>query len=79
MLVEVSRALGDAATLVSVGGIDSAAEVYRRLKAGATLVELYSAMVFEGPGLIRRLRRDLLALMDRDGVENISEVVGTDR
>jgi dihydroorotate dehydrogenase len=79
MLVEVSRALGDATTIVSVGGIETPEDVYRRLRAGATLVELYSAMVFEGPGLIRRLRSGLLELMDRDGIENVTEIIGVDR
>lgn len=79
MLVEVATALDGAAIIISVGGVDSGAEVYRRLKAGADLVEIYSALVFEGPGLIRRMRRELLELMDEDGVGDLSELVGADR
>jgi dihydroorotate dehydrogenase len=77
-LREVAGAVGGSAIVVSVGGIDSGAEAYRRLRAGADLVEAYSAMVFEGPGLFRRINRELLELMDRDGAETLDEVIGVD-
>ncbi len=64
--------------LVSVGGVDSAAEAYRRLRAGASLVQLYTGLVFEGPGLFRRIHGGLLELLDRDGFGSISEAVGAD-
>jgi len=64
--------------LVSVGGIDSAAEVYRRLRAGASLTQLYSALVFHGPGLVTRIGRDLVDLLVRDGVDRVDEVIGAD-
>lgn len=67
------------ALLVSVGGVDSAAEVYRRLRAGAHLVELYTALVYRGPGLLGEIHRGLLALLDRDGAATLGEVVGADR
>lgn len=79
LLVEVVGAVGDSAVVVSVGGIDCAEEAYRRLRAGADLVEIYSAMIFHGPGLIRRISSQLLDLMDRDGASGISDVIGQDR
>ncbi len=79
MLEEVVGEVGGSAVIVSVGGIDSGAEAYRRLRAGADLVEVYSAMVFEGPGLFHRMGRQMLELMDRDGVATIDEVIGADR
>jgi dihydroorotate dehydrogenase len=75
----VARALYGRAVLISVGGIDSGAEAYRRLRAGASLVQIYTALVYEGPGLPRRINEELLALMARDGVKGIAEVVGADR
>ena len=66
-----------AAVVISVGGVDSGAEVYRRLRAGADLVELYSALVFEGPGLVRRMRRELAWLLERDGAKSVEEIIGT--
>ena len=65
--------------LISVGGIDSGAEAYRRLRAGASLVQIYTALVYEGPGLPRRINEELLALMARDGVKTMAEAVGAGR
>ncbi|HYH46327.1 MAG TPA: quinone-dependent dihydroorotate dehydrogenase [Thermoanaerobaculia bacterium] len=66
------------AVLVSVGGIDSGAEAYRRLRAGASLVQVYTALVYGGPGLPRRITLELLTLLERDGARSVSEVVGAD-
>ena len=64
--------------IVSVGGIDSGAEAYRRIKAGARLVQVYTALVYHGPALPGRMNRELLALMERDGVSRIEEAVGAE-
>ncbi|MFL6258887.1 MAG: quinone-dependent dihydroorotate dehydrogenase [Thermoanaerobaculia bacterium] len=79
ILEAVARALFGRAVLISVGGIDSGAEAYRRLRAGASLVQVYTALVYEGPGLPRRINEELLALMGRDGVKEMAEVIGADR
>jgi dihydroorotate dehydrogenase len=75
----IARALYGKAVLISVGGIDSGAEAYRRIKAGASLVQLYTAFVYQGPGLPKRINRELLELMEGDGVKSIGEVVGAER
>ncbi len=64
--------------LIGVGGIFTAEDAYARLQAGASLVQLYTALVYEGPYLPRRINEGLLRLMARDGVGHISEVVGTE-
>lgn len=79
MIQILGRELGDRCTLISVGGIDSAAEAYTRIRAGASLIQVYTAMVFEGPLLIRRLLEGLLEILEREGVGSITEVVGADR
>lgn len=66
-------------TLISVGGIDSAEEAYRRLKAGANLVQIYSSFIFGGPPLNKKINEGILNLMQRDGFTNISELIGSDR
>ncbi|HYX26883.1 MAG TPA: quinone-dependent dihydroorotate dehydrogenase [Thermoanaerobaculia bacterium] len=76
---EVARAVFGRTVLISVGGIDSGAEAYRRLRAGASLVQLYTALVYEGPSLPRRINEELLALMARDGARGIGEVIGAER
>jgi len=77
-LRDFRKATGGAIPLVGVGGIATADDAWARIRAGASLVQLYSAMVYEGPGIARRLRKDLTALMKRDGFASIAEAVGTE-
>ena len=65
--------------LIAVGGIDSGAEAYDRLRAGASAVQVYSALVFEGPGLVGRIKRDLAARLRADGFSTAADAVGADR
>ena len=69
-------ATGGALALVSAGGIGSAEDAYARIRAGASLVQLYSALVYEGPGLARRIAKGLLPLLARDGFATVAEAVG---
>jgi len=75
-LADFRAATGGALPLISVGGIDSAEEAYARIRAGASLVQLYTALVYEGPGLARQINAGLVALLDRDGFASIAEAVG---
>lgn len=76
-LADFRAATGAALPLVSAGGIDGAAEAYARIRAGASLVQLYSALVFEGPGLPRRMAAGLARLLRRDGFATLDEAIGT--
>ena len=69
-------ATGATLPLVSAGGIHSAEEAYARLRAGASLVQLYSALVYGGPGLPRRIVTELAALLRRDGFARVEEAIG---
>lgn len=64
--------------VISVGGIDSGAEAYRRIKAGARLAQIYTALVYQGPALPGAINRELLALMEEDGLKRIEEAVGAE-
>ena len=64
--------------LIGVGGIASAEDAWARIRAGASLVQLYSAMVYEGPGIARAITTGLEALMARDGFASIAEAVGNE-
>jgi dihydroorotate dehydrogenase len=75
----IAKELYGKTTLISVGGIDSAEEAYRRLQAGANLVQIFSPLVFNGPTLIKEINQGILALMQRDGFNHISEVIGSKR
>ena len=72
------KATGGTIPLVGVGGIASAEDAWARIKAGASLVQLYSAMVYEGPGLPRRITCGLERLMQREGYSSIAEAVGSE-
>ena len=63
--------------LIGVGGVSSAEDVYEKMKLGASLVQLYTALTYEGPGLPATIKQDLLLLLDRDGFANIEEVIGS--
>ena len=77
-LSDFRKVTGAAIPLISVGGIDSGAEAYARLRAGASLVQLYTALVYEGPGLPARILRELEALLTRDGFAAVADAVGVD-
>lgn len=78
MLRHVYRRTGGTLPLVGVGGIGSGADAYAKVRAGASLLQLYTALIYEGPGLIRRICRDLSALLARDGFASIADAVGAD-
>lgn len=64
--------------VVGVGGVSDAAGAYGKIRAGASVVQLYTALVYEGPGLARSIGRGLLELLDRDGFETVEDAVGAD-
>lgn len=64
--------------LIAVGGIASGADAYAKIRAGATLVQLYSALVFEGPGLVARIKAELAARLKADGFARVADAVGAD-
>jgi dihydroorotate dehydrogenase len=77
VLAEMHRRLNGAVTLVGVGGISSGEEAYAKIRAGASLVQLYSALVFQGPGLVEAIKRELLQCLERDGFANVTNAIGT--
>ncbi|MBN8551984.1 MAG: quinone-dependent dihydroorotate dehydrogenase [Caulobacterales bacterium] len=62
--------------LIGVGGIASGTDAYAKIRAGASAVQLYSALVFEGPGLVSRIKADLAARLKADGFATVADAVG---
>lgn len=62
--------------IIGLGGIDSAEAAYERIKAGASLIQLYTGLIYEGPGLVKKINTGLVKFLQRDGLKNISEAVG---
>ncbi|MFO1097233.1 MAG: quinone-dependent dihydroorotate dehydrogenase [Xanthobacteraceae bacterium] len=64
--------------IIGCGGVASGADAYAKIRAGASLVQLYTALVFHGPGLVATIKRDLAKLLRADGFSHVSEAVGAD-
>ena len=76
VLKEMHQRLNGAITLIGVGGVSSGEDAYAKIRAGACLVQLYTALAFHGPGLVGRIKRELLACLKRDGFATLAEAVG---
>ena len=75
---EIGRELHDKTTLISVGGISDAKDAYRRIKAGASLIQILSGFIFKGPSMCKNINEELIELLKADGYTNISQAVGAD-
>jgi dihydroorotate dehydrogenase len=78
VLAGMRRRVGTRLVLVGVGGVSSGADAYAKIRAGASLVQLYTALVFRGGGLIKTIKRDLLTCLTRDGFACVADAVGVD-
>ena len=78
LLSDIYRLTRGKLPLIGVGGIASAEDAYAKIRAGASLIQLYTALVFQGPALIGKIKRGLAELLRRDGFANIAEAVGAD-
>jgi dihydroorotate dehydrogenase (fumarate) len=77
LIAKTYRHYGDRLTIIGVGGIFSAEDAYTKIKLGASLVELITGMIFEGPQLIGQINRGLVKLLHQDGFTSISEAIGS--
>jgi dihydroorotate dehydrogenase len=78
LLARMARRLQDRVPLIGVGGVASGADAYAKIRAGASAVQLYTAMICQGPRLVGRIVAELDRLAARDGLERIAEAVGID-
>ena len=76
MLAQTRLRVGDRLPLIGVGGVDSAEAAWTKIRAGASLIQLYSALVYDGPGLVDRIKAGLLERMAAEGVTALTQVVG---
>ncbi len=72
------RKTNGAVPIIGVGGIDSPETAYERIRAGASLIQLYTGLIYEGPALIKRINKGLVRLLQRDGFGSVGEAVGVD-
>ena len=78
LIKQAFRQTAGALPIVGVGGVFSAEDAYAKIRAGASLVEVYTALIYQGPGLPRRINAGLLAFLEQDGLTHLSEAVGLD-
>ena len=64
--------------IIGLGGIDSPESAYEKIKAGSSLVQIYTGLIYEGPGLVKKINQGLVKLLERDGFKNIGEAVGVE-
>ncbi|GAA8477634.1 quinone-dependent dihydroorotate dehydrogenase [Helicobacter pylori] len=75
---ELAKAFFNKSVLVSVGGISGAKEAYERIKMGASLLQIYSAFIYNGPNLCQNILKDLVKLLQKDGFLSVKEAIGAD-
>jgi dihydroorotate dehydrogenase len=78
-MARIYRLVGGRLPVIGVGGIASAEDAYARIRAGASLVQIYTGLVYEGPGVVRGINRGLAQLLRRDGFASLAEAVGVDQ
>ena len=79
VLARLSQLTGGEMPLIGVGGVSSAEQAYAKIRAGASAVQLYSALVYQGMSLVNEIARGLDRLLERDGFASVAEAVGTGR
>ncbi|MEQ6341837.1 MAG: quinone-dependent dihydroorotate dehydrogenase [Gammaproteobacteria bacterium] len=72
------RITGKQVPIIGVGGIASGQDAYEKIRAGASLVQIYTAFIYEGPAIARRIKAELIELLRRDGIDHISSAIGRD-
>ena len=63
-------------TIIGVGGVNSGLTAYEKIKAGASLLQLYTGMVYEGPGIVKKIKSELIDILKKEKIKNVSEIVG---
>ncbi len=78
VLADMRRLTKGKVPLIGVGGVSSGTDAYKKIRAGASLVQLYTALTFQGADLVTKIKRDLAANLKRDGYERLEDAVGVD-
>ena len=64
--------------IVGVGGVDNAESAYEKITAGASLIQLYTGLVYKGPSVVKNIKKELIKILKEEGLKNIEEAVGND-
>ena len=64
-------------SIIGVGGVNSGLTAYEKLRSGANLLQLYTGMIYEGPGIVKKIKTELIEILKKEKIKNINEIVGT--
>jgi len=78
-LAQLSKLCGPDIPLIGVGGVSTAAQAYEKIRAGASAVQLYTALVYGGLSMVTEIAKGLDSLLERDGFKHVSDAVGSGR
>ena len=73
------REIGAHIPIIGVGGIFTAEDAYAKIKAGASAVQIYTGLIYQGPGMVREIKKGLVRLLRQDGLPNITAAIGLDK
>ena len=76
MIANIHRLTNGKLPIVGVGGIFDGADAYTKIKAGASLIQLYTSFAYHGPPIVSRIKRELAVLLEKDGHKSVAEAVG---
>ena len=62
--------------IIGVGGVDSGEAAFEKITAGANVVQLYTGMVYKGPGIVKDMKKELISILKKENIENITNAVG---
>ena len=71
------KEIKDEITIIGVGGVNSGLTAYEKLKSGANLLQLYTGMIYEGPGIVKKIKTELIDILEKEKIKNVSEIVGS--
>ncbi|MBI2915620.1 MAG: dihydroorotate dehydrogenase (quinone), partial [Elusimicrobia bacterium] len=74
----IRKNFGKKLCLIGVGGLFTAEDAYQKIKAGASLVQIYTGWIYGGPATVSRINRGLVSFLERDGFKNVQEAVGVE-
>ena len=72
------KELKEKAYIIGVGGVDSGKSAFEKIVAGANAVQLYTGMIYKGPGIVKAIKKELIEILETEGIKNIKDAVGKD-
>ena len=78
MIKKFYKELKEKAYIIGVGGVDSGKSAFEKIVAGANAVQLYTGMIYKGPGIVKEIKKELIEILETEGIKNIKDAVGKD-